>query len=214
MRANGNGTGNGHYCPLDLVENFLRRFIIYPSEHALVAHVLWIAHAHLMDCWDTSPRIVFSSAEKESGKTLALEMTRLFVPSPDLFFDPSPAVIVRLVSQGHDTDNDDAVPTLLLDEIDNVFKKGVADPNNATLLGVLNQGYMPGATVPRCVGQNAQFHGQADAVLLRDRVRWSGQAARHAWLADNPNSHEAPRQGREEREVQAQAPHSRGRTHL
>ena len=31
------------------VENFLRRFVAYPSEHALVAHVLWIAHAHLMD---------------------------------------------------------------------------------------------------------------------------------------------------------------------
>ena len=46
---NGNGAGNGHYCPLDLVENFLRRFIIYPSEHALVAHILWIAHTHLME---------------------------------------------------------------------------------------------------------------------------------------------------------------------
>ena len=116
--------GPGHYSPLDLVENFLRRFVIYPSEHAIVAHVFWIAHTHLMDCWDTSPRIAFTSAEKESGKTRALEMTKLFVPAPELFFDPSPAVIVRLVSQGHEHDTEDAVPTLPLDEIDNVFRKG------------------------------------------------------------------------------------------
>jgi len=25
------------YTPLDLLENYLRRFVIYPSEHALVA---------------------------------------------------------------------------------------------------------------------------------------------------------------------------------
>ena len=28
------------YTPLDLLENYLRRFVIYPSEHALVAHTL------------------------------------------------------------------------------------------------------------------------------------------------------------------------------
>ena len=26
------------YSPLDLVEGYLRRFVAYPSEHALVAH--------------------------------------------------------------------------------------------------------------------------------------------------------------------------------
>ena len=82
----------GHYGPLDLVENYLRRFVIYPSELALVAHALWIAHAHLMDCWDTSPRMAFMSAEKESGKTRALEMTPQFVPGPHYFliFPPPP----------------------------------------------------------------------------------------------------------------------------
>ena len=50
------------------VENFLRRFVAYPSEHALVAHVLWIAHAHLMDSWESTPRISFQSAERGSGK--------------------------------------------------------------------------------------------------------------------------------------------------
>jgi len=54
------------YCPLDLVENYLRRFVAYPSEQALAAHVLWIAHTHLIECFDTTPRLGFMSAEKES----------------------------------------------------------------------------------------------------------------------------------------------------
>jgi hypothetical protein len=35
---------------LNQVEAYIGRFVAYPSEHARVAHTLWIAHAHLMDC--------------------------------------------------------------------------------------------------------------------------------------------------------------------
>ena len=41
---------------LDDVEAFLARYVAYPSEHARVAHALWIAHTHLMDVWDSTPR--------------------------------------------------------------------------------------------------------------------------------------------------------------
>ena len=37
---------------LNQVEAYIGRFVAYPSEHARVAHTLWIAHAHLMDCWE------------------------------------------------------------------------------------------------------------------------------------------------------------------
>src|SRR5262249_22920648 len=39
---------------LDEAQAFYRRFIAYPSEHAAIAHTLWTAHTHLMDCWETS----------------------------------------------------------------------------------------------------------------------------------------------------------------
>ena len=143
------------YSPLDLVENYLRRFVIYPSEHALVANVLWIAHTHLMGCWDTTPRLAFMSPEKESGKSKALETSSLFVSNPELFLNASPAALVRVVSQGH---TDGSIPTILHDEIDNIFRaNNGADPNNATLLAVFNQGYTPGASVPRCVGQGTNY---------------------------------------------------------
>ena len=46
---------------LDSVYDFLSRFIVYPSDHAHVAHVLWIAHTHLMSAWESTPRIAFLS---------------------------------------------------------------------------------------------------------------------------------------------------------
>ena len=87
------------YTPLDLVENFCRQFVIYPSEHAIAAHVLWIAHAHLMDCWESTPRLAFMSPEPESGKTRALEVTALFVPNPRLSFSMSSAALVRIIAR-------------------------------------------------------------------------------------------------------------------
>ena len=98
------------YTPLDLVESYLSRFVAYPSEHALVAHVLWIAHTHLIESFDTTPRLAFMSAEKESGKTRALEVTELFVRDSLMAFSATPAVLVRLLAERR--------RTLLYDEID------------------------------------------------------------------------------------------------
>jgi hypothetical protein len=41
----GDGKIEDGHVVLDAVEKFLGRFISYPSEHARVAHALWIAHA-------------------------------------------------------------------------------------------------------------------------------------------------------------------------
>jgi Protein of unknown function (DUF3631) len=130
------------YVPLDLVEIFLRRFIAHPSQHALVAHTLWIAHSHLIEHFDTTPRLAFMSAEKESGKTRALEVTALFVPNPILSISASPAVIVRLVNKGK--------ATILYDEIDGVFGNAKVQEANIDLRSVLNGGYRRGAKVHRC----------------------------------------------------------------
>jgi len=67
------------------------RFIAYPSDHAHVAHVLWIAHTHLMDAWESTPRLAFLSPEPASGKTRALEITELLVPNPVEAINVTPA---------------------------------------------------------------------------------------------------------------------------
>jgi len=133
------------YCALDFVENYLRRFVAYPSEHALVACVLWAAHTYLVEVFDTTPRLACMSQEKESGKTRLLEVLAQIVRDSLLSMSASPAVIVRLIDQG--------TPTILFDEIDGVFGSAKAQETNADLRSVLNGGYRRGAKVHRCVNR-------------------------------------------------------------
>ena len=130
----------GH--PLDFVEVFLRRFIAYPSEHARVAHTLWIAHTHLIDCWDSTPRLAFMSPERESGKTRALEVSELLVHNPVHSINASPAYLVRKVADGG--------VTILFDEIDAIFGNTKAQDANVDVRSILNGGHRRGATVGRC----------------------------------------------------------------
>src|SRR3982074_172465 len=83
---------------LDETAAFLARFVAYPSEHAHVAHTLWIAHTHLMDTWESTPRIAFLSPEPGSGKTRALEVSELLVPNPVEAVNVTPAYLFRKVA--------------------------------------------------------------------------------------------------------------------
>jgi hypothetical protein len=146
------------YTPLDLIENYLRRFVVYPSEHALVAHTLWIAHTHLIQCFDTTPRLGLMSAEKESGKTRLLEVTALLVPNPRLSFSMSAAALVRIIAKGHESGE---IPTILFDEIDNTFSK--SEERISDLRGALNSGYRRGAVSTRCINKG---EGIADFICF------------------------------------------------
>jgi hypothetical protein len=127
---------------LDNVHEFLRRFVAYPSPETAVAHALWVAHCHLMQCWDTTPRIAFLSKEPASGKTRALEITALLVPRPIQAVNMSSAALFRLVG------SEDGLPTVLFDEIDAVF--GPRAKENEELRGLLNAGYRRGNKTYRC----------------------------------------------------------------
>src|SRR5215203_6506553 len=128
---------------LDEVEAFLGRFVAYPSEAARIAHTLWIAHTHFMDCWESTPRIAFLSPEPGSGKSRALEVTEPLVPRPVHSVNTSPAYLFRKVSDSA------GPPTILYDEIDTVF--GPKAKDNEDIRGMLNAGHRRGATAGRCV---------------------------------------------------------------
>src|SRR5215813_15554595 len=99
---------------LDGVHDFLGRFVIYPSKEAHDSHVLWIAHTHVMDAWESTPRLALLSPEPASGKTRALEVSELLVLNPVEAINVSPAYLFRKVGSGD-------VATILFDEIDTVF---------------------------------------------------------------------------------------------
>jgi len=125
------------------IQGYCRRFIAYPSPHDLVAHVLWIVHAHLMDKWESTPRLAFLSPEPASGKSRALEVTETLVPRPVCSVNASPAYLFRRIA------DPEGPPTLLYDEIDTVF--GPKAKENEEIRGVLNAGHRRGATAGRCV---------------------------------------------------------------
>jgi hypothetical protein len=62
------------------LSDFLARFVSYPNEHALVAHALWCVHTHLMDRWESTPRLAFLSAEASAGKERSLRSLRKWQP--------------------------------------------------------------------------------------------------------------------------------------
>jgi hypothetical protein len=142
------GTDNRDSGLLDDVYKFTGKFIAYPSEYAHVAHVLWIVHAHLMDAWESTPRLAFLSPEPASGKTRALEVTELLVPNPVEAVNVSPAYLFRKVG------DDGAKPTLLQDEVDTIF--GPKAKENEEIRGLLNAGHRRGAVAGRCVVHGKQ----------------------------------------------------------
>lgn len=127
---------------LDAVERLLSRYVVYPGEHERVAHVLWIAHTHLMGCWESTPRIAFLSPEPGSGKSRALEVTEPLTPRPVHAVNATPAYLFRKVSDPA------GPPTILFDEIDTIF--GPKAKDNEELRGMLNAGHRRGATAGRC----------------------------------------------------------------
>lgn len=128
---------------LDDVHAFYGRFISYPNAYAHDAHVLWTAHTHLMDAWDSTARIAFLSPEPGSGKSRCLEITSLLVPRAVEAINVTPAYLFRKVAC------DKGRPTILFDEIDTVF--GPKAKDNEEIRGLLNAGHRQGAVAGRCV---------------------------------------------------------------
>jgi len=128
---------------LDDLRDFLARFVVYPSEHTLNAHVLWIAHTWLMNAWESTPRIAFLSPEPGSGKSRALEVTEPLVPRPIHAVNCTPAYLFRKVS------DPDGEPTILYDECDTLF--GPKAKDHEEIRGMINAGHRKGAMAGRCV---------------------------------------------------------------
>src|SRR5664279_170584 len=117
---------------LDSVRAHLVRFVAYPNTWAADAHTLWIAHTHLMNAWESTPRIAFLSPEPGSGKSRALEASELLVPSPVNAVNVSVAYLFRRVG------DELGRPTILYDEVDTVF---TARGDNEDIRALINAGH-------------------------------------------------------------------------
>ncbi|WP_051836558.1 DUF3631 domain-containing protein [Streptomyces sp. NRRL WC-3742] len=134
---------------LDAVEAHHRRFTVFPSDAAYTAVVLWDAHTHLLDAFESTPRLALMSQGPATGKTRALAVIGDLVPCPVDATGMSPAALGRSIS-GRATR-----PTVLVDESDTAL--GPQAAGNEDLRGLINAGYRRSGVVLRCVGVgNAQ----------------------------------------------------------
>jgi hypothetical protein len=131
---------------LGFIEGFLRRFVVMLESQA-VAVALWVAHTHVLDAFETTPYLSVTSATKRCGKSRLFDELELLVARPWKVVTPSEAVVFRKIEADK--------PTLLLDEIDAIFKD--RNGNTEPLRALLNAGNRRGTKVPRCVGPTMQL---------------------------------------------------------
>ncbi|WP_310773598.1 DUF3631 domain-containing protein [Mycobacterium sp. Z3061] len=153
--------GDYHLAPnlgadvLDQIDTFIAPFLALPDEHARHIAVLWCAHCWLLDCWEHTPRLLFTSPEAGCGKTRALTLIGLFVPRAVHVADLTPAALYHSIDQAMELKG--GRPTVLFDEFDTVF--GSAETGrirNEEMRRQINAGHDRNETVARKMGKSVK----------------------------------------------------------
>jgi hypothetical protein len=121
------------------IEQLLRRFVRFPSDHEPTAVALYVLHTWATEGTDVTPYLYVKSPQKRSGKTRLLEVMELVCHEPLRAASVTEAAIYQAVAT--------LAPTLLLDEADAVF--GAKSERAEALRGILNAGNRRGAFVLR-----------------------------------------------------------------
>jgi len=130
---------------LDGVLQVVRRYVVFPDEHAFVAATLWVAATHGINVWNAAPRLVINSPQKRCGKTRAMDVLAGMSHRPLVTVNATSAAVFRSL-------NGERPPTLFLDEADTVFGTKRAAEQNEDLRALLNAGHQRGRPALRCVG--------------------------------------------------------------
>lgn len=122
---------------LDELLAFIGRFVVMTDQQRLLV-ALWVMQTHLVDHCEQAPYLSITSPEKQCGKSRVLETLEYLVARPWRVISPSDAVAYRYIHAKK--------PTLLLDEVDQVFAVNTRHPG---LVAILNAGHRRGAKVAR-----------------------------------------------------------------
>jgi Protein of unknown function (DUF3631) len=119
---------------LDELHTAFARYVVLPSPEATDAVVLWTAATHAQPAWEHATRLDATSPEKRCGKSRLLDVIEATSHAPLITVNISAAALARSVG--------DDPPTLILDEADTVFGKGIkGDEKAETLRGLINAGH-------------------------------------------------------------------------
>jgi uncharacterized protein DUF3631 len=126
------------------IESRVKRYVRLTAAQAVVI-ALFVLHTHAFEAAESTPYLLVSSPEKQSGKTRLLELLSLYVRRPWLTSRVTAAVLMRKV--------DKECPTLLLDESDSAFRSG--SEYAMALTGLLNSGYRLGGSASVCIAHGS-----------------------------------------------------------
>lgn len=127
--------------PYEAVNRFIRRFLVLPNESDYPVLVWWILHTYLIDRTFTTPRLAFLSPEYGCGKSRALEVIQILAFRAEKLDFCTRSYLFRTIEQV--IEETGKPPTLLIDEVDNVFKNKNSEEGSA-LTAFLNTGYRRG----------------------------------------------------------------------
>jgi hypothetical protein len=135
---------------LDTLDKFLGDYVVMTTQQR-EAVVLWIAFTYVYRAFDTAAYVSVRSPEKRSGKSRLLEVLDQLVDRPIRTENISVAALAHSLAEG---------ATLLLDEVDTIFKAKAPSDTQEMLRGVLDAGYRCGGAYIRMVGQGAAMKPQ------------------------------------------------------
>ena len=133
---------------LDILRNWITRFIYVQEESDLDIIPLWIIHTHLATELYTSLRLLIDSPLPGSGKTTLLEHLSQFCKDPVQMASVSSGAMLGRITK-------DGTRTLLIDEADRALDP--KRPNVGDLIALLNSGYKRGSTRPVLVQKNKDW---------------------------------------------------------
>ena len=124
--------------PLNSILRFIKRFLVLPSEEDYFVLVLWIAHTFFNNVLTTSPRLSLLSPEYGCGKSRALEILEKLCFRGEKLDYCTRSYLMRTIEIVREETGKS--PTLLVDEIDSVFKDKSSE-SAESLRAFLNTGY-------------------------------------------------------------------------
>lgn len=146
---------------LDEIVDFMERFMVFSDPNHAPILALWVAHTYAFDAAYATPYLYVTSPEKQSGKTLLIDILSNLARNPVIAGSVSASSLYRIIEggmpgEGSEGDDDDLIvrgkPTLFIDEVDTIFTGSA----NEDLRGVLNTGYKANGTVLRTIDGQVQ----------------------------------------------------------
>src|SRR5215471_2381899 len=136
---------------LDQVERFLSRYLEC-SDHQRAVMALWVLHTHCVVAAQVTPYLAIQSAEKQSGKTLCLQLLSMI--------SADSALTTTYTAAGLSRRTDEVIPTVLLDEFQATI--GTRSRSKSPVLrAVLSSGFQLGPGYTTGTGERNLFAPKA-----------------------------------------------------